>query len=258
MPTNQKRSKFTKYSFVSLTGILGIPFIGITLVYAILGVQSDGHTVNRVFEASRPFSNLSISTHMIFGALITALAPLQLLMGWSKKWLKAHRIIGYIFTLAAVLTSIGGFVYVGIHGTTGGTPMNIAFSLYGVLLLIATYQTIQFARQKDIPTHNEWALRLFILAMGSWFYRICYGFYFTIDPSGSGHTDDFHGLFDLIMNFGFFIPPLILLEIYFYLNKRGKFNIHPIISSLTVLLVSGILITGCWWIFSRIIGAILS
>lgn len=258
MPTNQQPNLLSKYNFISLIAILGIPFIGITLVFAILGVQSDGHTVNRVFEAGKPFSNLSISTHMLFGAALTALAPLQLLMGWSKKWMKAHRIIGYIFTLAAILTSIGGFVYVGIHGTTGGMPMNIAFSVYGVLLLTATYQTIQFARQKEISKHNEWALRLFILAMGSWFYRICYGFYFTVDPSGSGHTDDFHGLFDLIMNFGFFIPPLILLEIYFYLNKRGKFNVHPIISSLTVLLVSGILITGCWWIFSRIIESIMS
>ena len=258
MPIQQKATIFSKYNFVILIAVLGIPFIGITLVYAILGVQSDGHTVNRVFEASRPFSNISISSHMIFGALITALAPLQFLMGWSRKWLKAHRIIGYIFTVAAILTSIGGFVYVGIHGTTGGTPMNIAFSIYGLFLLVATYQTIQLARQKKIVKHNEWALRLFILAVGSWFYRICYGFYFTLDPSGSGHTDDFNGLFDLIMNFGFFIPPLILLEIYFYLEKRGKFNIHPIISSLTVLLVSGILITGGWWIFSRIIGAIIS
>jgi len=258
MRTKQKRTILSKYNFVSLIAILGIPFIGITLVYAILGVQTDGHTINRVFEAGKPFSNMSISTHMLFGAALTALAPLQLLLGWSRKWMKAHRIIGYVFTVAAILTSIGGFVYVGIHGTTGGTPMNIAFSVYGIFLLMATYQTIQFARQKAILKHNEWALRLFILAMGSWFYRICYGFYFTLDPSGSGHTDNFDGWFDLIMNFGFFIPPLLLLEIYFYLNRRGKFNIHPIISSLTVLLTSGILIIGGWWIFSRIIGAIVS
>ncbi|MFK7980663.1 MAG: DUF2306 domain-containing protein [Saprospiraceae bacterium] len=174
-------------------------------------------------------------------------------MGWSRKWMKVHRIIGYIFTVAAILTSFGGFIYVGIHGTTGGTPMNIAFSLYGVFLLIATYQTIQFARQKAILKHNEWALRLFILAMGSWFYRVCYGFYFTLDPSGSGHQNDFHGLFDLVMNFGFFIPPLVLLELYFYLNKRGKFKVHPIISSLTVLLFSGILIIGTWYFFCFIL-----
>ena len=129
MPIQQKINILSKYNFVILIGILAIPFIGITLVYAILGVQSDGHTINRVFEASRPFSNISISSHMVFGALITALAPLQLLMGSSRKWLKAHRIIGYVFTGAAILTSIGGFMYVGIHGTTGGTPMNIALSL---------------------------------------------------------------------------------------------------------------------------------
>lgn len=249
--------KFTKYWFVILTGFLGIPFIGITLTYAFIGIQSDGHNINRVFETGRFFSNSSISLHMIFGAILTALAPLQLMIGWSKRRTKAHRIIGYFFGIAAVLTSVGGFLYVGLHGTTGGLPMNIAFSVYGLFLLIATYQTIQLARKKDIIRHHEWAIRLFILAMGSWFYRVCYGFYFTLDPSGSGHTNDFTGFFDLIMNFGFFLPPLLLLEVYFYLNRIGKFKIHPILSSIIVLAFSLILIIGTYWIFSRIIAQVI-
>lgn len=258
MKNKPQLQKVTKYSFVTLIWILGIPFIGITLLFAILGVQESGHGINRVFEMGRFFSNTSISIHMIFGAGLTILAPLLLLMGWTRKWMKTHRILGYVFAVASLLTSIGGLTYVLIHGTTGGTPMNLAFSIYGLFLFIATFKTIQFARQKLIKHHNEWALRLFILAMGSWFYRVCYGFYFTLDPTGSGHTDDFHGFFDLLMNFGFFIPPLLLLETYFYLNKKGKFNIHPILSSLAVLSVSLILITGTWWIFSRIIGQVLS
>jgi hypothetical protein len=255
---HQKLQRITKYSFVSLIGLLGIPFIGIALVYAFFGVQSDGHTINRVFESGRIYSNGSISLHMVFGASITALAPLQLLMGWTRKWMKTHRIIGYFFAIAACLTSLGGFLYVFLHGTTGGNPMNIAFSIYGLFLLIATFKTIQTARSKAINKHNEWALRLFILAMGSWFYRACYGFYFTLDPSGKGHTDQFDGYFDLIMNFGFFLPPLVLLEIYFYLNKKGKFNIHPLISSLATLLTAAILVIGTWWLFSRIIESVLA
>lgn len=257
MAKNIKINKLSKYGFVGLIGLLGIPFIGLSLVFGILGVQSDGHDINRVFETGRLFSNVSISTHMIFGAALTALAPLQLLLGWSRKWMKAHRIIGYCFTVAAVLTSFGGFTYVLIHGTTGGQPMNIAFSVYGALLLLATYQTIQQVRNKNILKHNEWALRLFILAMGSWFYRVCYGVYFTIDPSGSGHSNDFHGLFDLIMNFGFFLPPLLMLEGYFYLNRKGMFKVHPFVSILTTLFVSMLLIIGTWWFFNLILSELM-
>ena len=67
MPTTQKRDLLSKYSFVSLIAILGIPFIGITLVYAILGVQSEGHTINRVFEA-QDFGSINLfqstNTHL--------------------------------------------------------------------------------------------------------------------------------------------------------------------------------------------------
>ncbi|MFK7980662.1 MAG: hypothetical protein AB8G86_11815 [Saprospiraceae bacterium] len=77
MPTKQKVTLFSKYSFVSLIAILGLPFIGLALVYGILGVQTDGHTINRVFEEGKLFANISISTHMVFGAALTALAPLQ-------------------------------------------------------------------------------------------------------------------------------------------------------------------------------------
>ena len=156
MPSKQSIPRISKYGFVGLILLLSIPFTALALVYGILGVQSDGHTVNRVFEANRPFANVSISAHMLFGSIIMSLAPIQLLMGWARKWLKTHKILGYIFTLASIITGLGGFVYVIIHGTTGGIPMDIAFFIYGVLLLIATFQTIQFARRKDILKHNEW------------------------------------------------------------------------------------------------------
>lgn len=253
MAKNLNFSKITKYGFVGLIGILGIPFFGLTLVFAVLGVQSDGHDINRVFESGRYFSNLSISTHMLFGVAINALAPLQLLTGWTRKWMKVHRFSGYFFALAATLTSLAGITYVLVHGTTGGQPMNMAFSLYGIFLLIATYKTIQYAIKSNIIKHNEWALRLFILAMASWFYRVCYGVYFTFDPTGSGHQDDFHGIFDLIMNFGFFVPPLLLLEGYLYLNRKGLFKVHPLVSSLSVLVVSALLIIGTWWFFNLVI-----
>jgi len=246
----------SKYTFVSLIGILGIPFFVTTLYLAFDGL-SDGEHVNRVFDTGYSYSNTSIGLHMIFGVAVTALAPLQLLMGWTRKWMKAHRIIGYIFSAAAFMTSFGGLIYIMIHGTTGGTHMDIPFAIYGILLLIATFQTIRFARAKKIKIHNEWALRLFVLAVGSWFYRVCYGFWFTFHPDLSGHTNTFDGSFDLVMNWGFFVAPLVLLEIYFFLNKQGKFNVHPILGSSSVFAVSLILITGTWWIFSKIIAHLI-
>ena len=49
--------------------------------------------------------------------------------------------------------------------------------------------------------------------MGSWLYRMDYGFWFVL-ADGVGHTADFRGPFDMIMSFFFYLPNLLLVELY--------------------------------------------
>lgn len=62
-----------------------------------------------------------------------------------------------------------------------------------------------------MDTHRAWALRLFALAIGSWLYRMEYGFWIMLFGR-LGRTPDFRGPFDVVMAFFFYLPNLAVVE----------------------------------------------
>ena len=80
-------------------------------------------------------------------------------------------------------------------------------------MLLAAAQTLRYAMARDLDTHRAWALRLYALAIGSWLYRMDYGFWVQI-TDGLGHTDTFRGPFDYVMDFAFYLPNLVVAELY--------------------------------------------
>ncbi len=134
-----------------------------------------------------------------------------------------HRWIGWTYVTCALLAGAGGLGFILSKGTVGGVPMTTGFSLYGVLMLVAAVQTARYARGRRRPggleRHRAWAIRLFALAIGSWLYRIEYGFWFLV-AGGAGHTPEFGGWFDAIMDFFFYLPNLAVAEL--FLRARGQ------------------------------------
>ena len=74
-------------------------------------------------------------------------------------------------------------------------------------------EAVRHARGKRFEQHRAWAIRLFALAIGSWLYRMDYGFWFLF-TDGLGHTDTFDGPFDYFMSFFFYLPNLLVAELF--------------------------------------------
>lgn len=55
--------------------------------------------------------------------------------------------------------------------------MDIGFGLYDILMLICAILTIRSNRAGEYSKHRVWAIRLFALAIGSWLYRMDYGYF---------------------------------------------------------------------------------
>lgn len=158
-------------------------------------------------------ANFMVFSHMIAGSIITILVPFQLIQPLRRRFPGLHRWSGRIIGTAAILTAIGGLIYIPLRGTIGGWPMDIGFTLYGTLTLLAAIQTVRQARAERFTTHYAWALRFFWLAIGSWLYRVHYGLWY-LATDGLWSNADFTGAFDLIQNFAFYLPYLIGVEIY--------------------------------------------
>jgi hypothetical protein len=80
-------------------------------------------------------------------------------------------------------------------------------------MVLAAAQTYRHARARRFEEHRAWAIRLFALAIGSWLYRVDYGFW-LLAAHRIGHRGDFRGPFDVVMAFFFYVPNLALAELY--------------------------------------------
>ncbi|MFK7880941.1 DUF2306 domain-containing protein [Roseobacter sp.] len=183
------------------------------------GLFAPGNLETRFFASGQSFSNYAIFWHMLLGGVLTLLIPLQLLSALRNRWPIVHRWSGRFLCGCGLLTGVGGLGYITLRGTIGGVWMDAGFALYGVLLCLSAFQAIRYARAKRFADHRRWALRLFVLSMGSWLYRVHYGVWFAL-TDGIGSTPAFDGAFDLFQNVAFFLPYLFLLELWLRAGNR--------------------------------------
>ncbi len=207
----QYRTLIQTITLVALA-LLVLPFSLYALNFGQGGLRQSLPEPHYILSDNIP-ANLAIFIHMITGGIITFLVPFQLISGVRRRYPAVHRWSGRIIGTAAIITAIGGLVYIPLRGTIGGWPMDAGFTLYGLLTLLAAIQTIRHARAKRFDAHRAWALRLFWLAIGSWLYRVHYGLWY-LATGGLWSNQAFTGAFDLIQNFAFYIPYLVGVEIY--------------------------------------------
>lgn len=165
----------------------------------------------RLYERSTPAATVAIGLHFFAGGVILVLGCIQLITPVRNRYPALHRGLGRVYVVACLLAGIGGLGYILVKGTVGGTVMSVSFGLYGVLMIGCAVQAYRHARARRIEAHRAWALRLFALAIGSWLYRMDYGFWLLLF-GGAGHTEDFHGSFDKVMAFYFYLPNLLVVE----------------------------------------------
>jgi hypothetical protein len=168
-----------------------------------------------LFDPRAPMGTAGIAAHFAAGGLILLLGPIQLIASIRKAAPAFHRWAGRVYVLAALVAGLGGLTFIAVNGTIGGIAMSLGFGGYGALMVLAAVQTWRHARARRLPgrlaSHRAWAIRLFALAIGSWLYRMDYGFWFLF-TGGAGHTPDYRGPFDLLMDGAFYAPNFLIAE----------------------------------------------
>lgn len=200
----------------------------------------------RLYEPGTPAATAGIGLHFAAGGIILVLGCIQLISTLRARYPVFHRWIGRLYLAASLLAGIGGLTFIAIKGTIGGTVMDIGFTLYGVLTILAALQTYRYARARRLETHRAWALRLFALAIGSWLYRMDYGFWLLL-ADGAGHTHDFRGPFDLLMAFGFFVPNLLIAEVFIRARRRTASPSLRLMAAGVLAAATGFLLLGTYF-----------
>jgi hypothetical protein len=167
----------------------------------------------RLYVAGSLLPIAAIGAHFVTGGILLLLGPIQLIGAVRRRVPSLHRWLGRLYVAAAGLAGLGGLGFILSQGTIGGAPMNAGFGLYGALMTGVAVQTYRHARARRFDLHRAWAIRLFALTIGSWLYRMDYGFWMVI-AHGAGHTHEFRGAFDVFMAFFFYLPNLMVAELF--------------------------------------------
>ena len=191
-----------------------------------------------------------IGLHFATGGIILLLGSIQLIKSVRVRYPALHRWVGRVYVVSSLLAAVGGLIFIVARGTIGGTVMNIGFALYGILMFIAAIETYRHARAGHLEKHRAWALRLYALAIGSWLYRMDYGFWALL-ADGLGHAKDFTGPFDRVMAFFFYIPNLLVAEAFIRSRTYKSSPLLNVVSSIVILLMTGFLLLGTYY-FTKI------
>ncbi len=200
----------------------------------------------RLYEQSATAATTGIGLHFAMGGIILVLGSIQLMDGVRIRFPAWHRWIGRVYVTACLLAAVGGLTFIVIKGTIGGIVMNIGFGLYGLLMFIAAIATYRYAVAGKLDKHRAWALRLYALAIGSWLYRMDYGFWLLL-ADGLGHTKAFSGPFDKVMAFFFYIPNLLVVEALVRASHRNVSPTLRLLSAFVLLLATGFLLVGTYF-----------
>ncbi|MFC5412416.1 DUF2306 domain-containing protein [Larkinella bovis] len=200
----------------------------------------------RLYEPATTAATTGIGLHFATGGIILVLGSIQLIDAVRVRFPAVHRWIGRLYVLSSLLAAIGGLVFIALKGTIGGWVMDAGFSLYGLLMLVAGLQTYRYAVARKLDEHRAWALRLYALAIGSWLYRMDYGFWLLL-ADGLGHTSSFSGPFDRVMAFFFYLPNLVVAEAFIRARSYQASPFLRIVSSLILLAATGFLLIGTYY-----------
>lgn len=209
-----------------------------------------------LYEEGEPAATVGIGLHFAAGGIILILGSIQLIEGVRMRYPRLHHWLGRIYVGASLLTAVGGLTFIAVSGTVGGPIMSLGFGLYGVLTFIASIETVRHARAKRFTQHNAWAWRLYALAIGSWLYRMDYGFWFIL-ANGAGVEPDFTGIFDRVMVFFFYIPNLIVVELLLQARGRESSAMARGVTAVVLLLATLFLLTGTYFFTKELWGPVI-
>lgn len=247
-----------RWSAISLVATvwLSATLFGLYILTFYAGALAEGEmerwngVLRGLHDPQTPVATAGIGLHFAAGGLILVLGCIQLMAGVRARYPAFHRWTGRLYVAAALLAGVGGLIFIVQKGTIGGLVMDLGFGLYGVLMVVAAVQTYRHARAGRLDLHRAWALRLFALALGSWLYRMDYGFWMIL-ADGAGHVGEFRGPFDRVMAFFFYLPNLLVVEAFLRARRRAVSPALRLATSAALTAATGLILLGTYY-FTRV------
>jgi Predicted membrane protein (DUF2306) len=104
--------------------------------------------------------------HAIFGTIMLVFAPFQFSERIRQRFTKAHRVMGRMYVMSALLLAPTG-AYIQYYQERFGAPRSFTIlgSVDALMLMAATGFALLFAVRRKIALHRQWATRSYSIAL---------------------------------------------------------------------------------------------
>ena len=168
--TKSSFKKFTNASFWMLVVLLAIA-IGLYPLTFLNVNHNEGLLSQKTPELlANTFWSVAFYTHISLGGF-------SLLIGWSlflkkfrTKKLHIHRLIGKLYVIAVLLSSITGFI--AAYYATGGWIAKTGFAGMSIAWFVCTYIAYKAVRNKNIQKHERWMIRSYAVTFTGVTFRL--------------------------------------------------------------------------------------
>jgi hypothetical protein len=225
---------------------------GTTAAYG--NFQAWNKTLAHGYESGNPIGNIGVGVHLLFAAVITIAGPLQLIPQIRSRFPVFHRWLGRIYIPVAFIMGVTG-LYLSWSGrrVVGDLTQHIPVEINAVLIILCAAMAWRYAVIRDFRTHRRWALRLFLVVGGVWFFRLGLMFWLLVNNGPVGFDQaTFTGPFLTFLSYAQYLLPLAVLEIYLRMLEHsgafGRLATSALLFVLTLVMATGIFAatTGLW------------
>ncbi len=226
--------------------------------YGQTAVRGDFAAWNQVLPkghvAGDTMGNAVLAVHILLAAIITVGGPLQLIPRIRSAFPTFHRWNGRVYFMTAMIASVTGLYAVWTRSQAGSEWQHIAISINAVLIIVAGVFAMRHALARQFAAHRRWALRLFLLVSGVWFFRVGLMFWIAVNGGPAGFDPKtFQGPALVAIGFLQSLLPLAVLQLYFAASESRRSAVRIVTAAillvLTLCMGVGIAVAtvGMWW-----------
>jgi hypothetical protein len=191
-----------------------LAFYGASILTGHFEVWAKNPDLIKGYVAGDIAGNLFFAAHVTLAAIVTFGGVLQLVPQIRVKAPAFHRWNGRVFLTTAAAASLAGFYMIWVRGSYLNLVGAAASSLNVVLVIAFGILAWRAVLAREITEHRRWALRIFLAANGVWFTRVAVFGWMTLNHRPVGMTDNMDGPVNYVIDFGCYLLPLAMLELY--------------------------------------------
>jgi len=194
-------------------------FYGVRTVSGNLAGWNDKPLIQGYVEGDDA-GNFTFAVHVLLASVVTLCGLVQLAPAVRRRWPRLHRWSGRLFLTNAVVMALSGAWLVVVRGAYLSAASGAAILGNGLLILIFAIQAWRHAAGGRFERHRIWAMRAFMVVSGVWFLRVGLMGWVIVNQRPLGMTNDMSGPADVVLNFGSYLIPLAILELYALAQRR--------------------------------------